>query len=404
MFTLDRSGHIVKWISLGVYLIALLQFQFKEFDFHPAYNWELQFYVLISLSIVATLITFFFTSSFILLVTLVLRFMFLFLIGLSLGESLGIELLVMAGILLGTGIQVPFPLNAVFSGGFILLISLFQVPIYAMGVNLDSPDLYNVITFSGQLVFIGFLSCYLRHILMHFEKEKHNVYRLQRALTKLSDANIGFQQYAVDSGRKSREEERKRISREIHDTAGHIISNVLMMIKTSIVMAKGQNREEIEMLERAKRQAEEGMVEIRRSVHELYEQEETTERGLKAIAKMAKTFSQVTGIKVRLEYGNVPFHFSSKVDLFIYRMVQEGLLNAFKHGHATEVRIFFWQNNGEVQVSVVDNGSGSGKINKGIGIKGMEDRIFKLDGSLKARSIEEGFELVARIPIQGRDE
>ena len=70
-------------------------------------------------------------------------------------------------------------------------------------------------------------------------------------------------------------------------------------------------REVIAMLEKAKRQAEEGMVEIRRSVHELYEKEETTDRGLKAVAKLAKIFSQVTGIKVILEYGNVPFRFTS---------------------------------------------------------------------------------------------
>lgn len=400
MYTLERSGHVTTWISLGIYLLAIIQFQFKEFSFAPGYNWNLQFYVLISLSIIATVVTLFLRSPRVMLLSLALRFFFIFLLGLSLGESLGIELLVMTGILMSTGMMVSLPWNGVLSALFIVLIVFFQVPMQAMGVELESPDVYNLVTFAGQLFFFSLISCMFRYAVNVSERERQNSFRLENALTQLSDANIGFQQYAVDSGRRSKIEERKRISREIHDTAGHIISNLLMMIKTSLVMSKKNDKGLVDILEKAKKQAEEGMVEIRRSVHEIYEQEEGMDRGLKAVAKLAKTFSQVTGIKVLLEYGNVPFRFTPDIDLFIYRMIQEGLLNAFKHGHASEVRVFFWLNNDTVQVSIVDNGLGSGKVNKGIGIKGMEDRIAKLNGDLTVRSYEGGFELNAVIPVK----
>ena len=79
-------------------------------------------------------------------------------------------------------------------------------------------------------------------------------------------------------------------------------------------------------------------------------------------------------------------------------MIQEGLLNAFTHGEADYIRIHFWKNDHQIQVSLFDNGKGSQDITKGIGLRGMEERINRLGGTLTLRNDPMGFEIIACIP------
>ena len=173
-----------------------------------------------------------------------------------------------------------------------------------------------------------------------------------------------------------------------------------MMIKTSLLLIPKDGRKLKELLVNARAQAEEGIVEIRSALHELRSQKISKERGLSAIHKLTRTFSKATGVNVITEYGNIPNSFGPKTDLFIYRMIQEGLLNAFTHGEADYIRIYFWKHDHQIQISLFDNGRGSQEISKGIGLRGMEERLNRLGGTLTFQNQPIGFEIVAVIPEQ----
>ncbi len=83
------------------------------------------------------------------------------------------------------------------------------------------------------------------------------------------------------------------------------------------------------------------------------------------------------------------------------RIVQEGLTNAFRHGKATRVRINLWQTEGEILVSVLDNGRGIApgtSVTDGIGLAGMRERLAEYGGEIRLGPVVDGFELAATIP------
>jgi signal transduction histidine kinase len=99
--------------------------------------------------------------------------------------------------------------------------------------------------------------------------------------------------------------------------------------------------------------------------------------------------------------GNLPWSYGRKLDGVLFRIVQEGLTNAFRHGKATRVRINLWQTEGEILLSILDNGRGivpGTDVTDGIGLAGMRERLSEYGGEIRLGPVEDGFELAATIP------
>lgn len=77
----------------------------------------------------------------------------------------------------------------------------------------------------------------------------------------------------------------------------------------------------------------------------------------------------------------------------VYRIVQESITDAIRHGHATAVRVC---------ITVTDNGCGCTKIEPGFGLRHMRERLKLLNGTLKVKS-ENGLELHTEIPLRWGD-
>jgi signal transduction histidine kinase len=124
----------------------------------------------------------------------------------------------------------------------------------------------------------------------------------------------------------------------------------------------------------------------------------TAELTYSTINTIAKAFEAATGVVVTIEYGNLPNQVDDDVMLVLYRLIQEGMTNSFRHGRATRIMIIFGYDAGEIHVVIRDNGHGAAEITDGIGFAGMRERLSALSGQLEARNVVNGFELLATIP------
>jgi signal transduction histidine kinase len=104
---------------------------------------------------------------------------------------------------------------------------------------------------------------------------------------------------------------------------------------------------------------------------------------------------------VDFQYGNTPWSFGETLDAVLYRLVQEGLTNSFRHGKATKIRIVFWSHEGELRITIWDNGTGSYSSDEGLGLRGMRERVEALGGSIDHHNTVDGYELSAVIPLGG---
>jgi signal transduction histidine kinase len=251
---------------------------------------------------------------------------------------------------------------------------------------------------------LGAAATALAALVVHYREkaveDAKRIGELTAAVTNLSDANLAFQSYASRIQTDSAANERNRVTRELHDTVGYALTSVIITMDAARVLAEKSPSSLPELFQTTRTLADEALREVRKTLYRLRSIDDSPLNGLPAIARLGKSFQAATGVRVELHYGNVPVSLGAQIDSAIYRLIQEGLTNAFRHGKATLVRVTMSQGDAEIRVTVWDNGQGAGVIHDGIGLTGMRERFAALGGSLVTATPGEGFELRAVVPYR----
>ena len=229
-------------------------------------------------------------------------------------------------------------------------------------------------------------------------KNREIINNQQSIIQKMSKANSGLQQYANIAEEKSIINERLKITRELHDTVGYTMTNLLMMLEASTDLVKTNPGKLENLLNQALHIIKTGHKEIRQSLRVLRNTKIKKSNSIDFIKTLANVFQESTGVIVKVEYGNLPWQLNEEIDHTIYRFLQEGMTNALTHGGAKNIDIQFWVNNSIIHINLEDDGKGSLEIEQGIGLKGMSERLAAVNGNLNYGNTFLGFSLNAKIP------
>ncbi|HIX42980.1 MAG TPA: sensor histidine kinase [Candidatus Kurthia intestinigallinarum] len=205
---------------------------------------------------------------------------------------------------------------------------------------------------------------------------------------------------------EAQEEERKRISREVHDGPAQMLANVLL--RTDLITRsydeKGVERA-IQELRDLKGMVRDTLHEVRRIIYDLRPMA-LDDLGivptLKKYLNSVQDYNKGTYIEFssRGEDRRMPMNYETA----IFRLVQESVNNAIKHGSAKEIRVNFEWLKENVNISIKDNGTGFDMAltkQNSFGIVGMKERIDLLDGTIDIQSeIGQGTRIMFIIPIK----
>jgi signal transduction histidine kinase len=199
-------------------------------------------------------------------------------------------------------------------------------------------------------------------------------------------------------------EERARIARELHDIVAHAVSVMVLQVgavRHRLPDALAEDRDALRDVERAGRTA---LAEMRRLLAAMRsdgdEAELLPQPGLDGLDSLVGEIGRA-GLPVELHVDGMPFPLPRGVDLSAYRIVQEGLTNALKHAHASDVDVTVRYRPDELEIEVRDNGAGSSKSDGlGHGLVGVRERVKIYGGEMTASTAPEGgFVLSTRLPI-----
>ncbi|HEV2448541.1 MAG TPA: sensor histidine kinase, partial [Candidatus Sulfopaludibacter sp.] len=179
----------------------------------------------------------------------------------------------------------------------------------------------------------------------------------------------------------AQEEERRNLSRELHDEIGQSMSALLVELGTLDSMLPPDAALH-EQLQRVKRLAETN-VGVVRNMALLLRPSMLDDLGLvPALKWQAREVARRTGMKVRVDAEDVSDALPDDYRTCIFRVVQEALHNATRHSKATQARVNVRQEQQQIEVIIQDNGHGfQPRLEKGMGILGMEERVRHLGGS-----------------------
>lgn len=172
------------------------------------------------------------------------------------------------------------------------------------------------------------------------------------------------------------EEDRSRISMDLHDDIGQSLS----MLKSKITSMKTENGQDEKLLESGLSRVIEQTREISRSLYPSY----LEKIGLvRSVASLSENVQSSTGIECSFEITDKVESLPLNVKTHLYRILQECTNNTIKHSGATALKVSITEKNGEFTMIYQDNGSGLGsKQQKGLGILSMKERAKIINGTV----------------------
>lgn len=178
-------------------------------------------------------------------------------------------------------------------------------------------------------------------------------------------------------------EERNRLSRELHDTIGHMLTSMIMgMESLRASMAPGEEKNKLETLLSLARG---GFDDIRKHIHEL--KTEQTDLPLPLLLEdVIHAFSDQTKVEISWKLSGDPYLVSRQSKLTFMRCLQEALTNAVRHGQADLIMVTLSFDKEWIRLRIEDNGRGQEQLQPGFGLSGMKERLEALRGELQVRS------------------
>ncbi len=201
----------------------------------------------------------------------------------------------------------------------------------------------------------------------------------------------------------TQDEERRRVSRELHDG----ISQRLVVAKYSLEEAQESINENPfitrSLIQASESHIDETLTEIRRISHDLHPSILDDLGLMTAVQALLGPFSKRTGIEVVFKKSPFRNLLPTAAKTALYRIVQEALSNIEKHANATTVNIKFETGKQWFRLTITDNGCGMNARNPkqadtGLGLRSMSERMGYYNGVFTIESTLAGTTLIAGIP------
>ncbi len=199
---------------------------------------------------------------------------------------------------------------------------------------------------------------------------------------------------------EGQEQERRRLSRELHDETGQALTSILLGLKSieetqgtdSFAGALTELRELVILT----------LQDVRRLAVEL-RPKALDDFGLApALERLMTTFAEQTGIETQLESRLPQGRLPNELETVLYRVVQEALTNIVKHAQAQRVSLVLQSKPGKVTAVIEDDGRGFSVDQEsadGLGLIGMRERVALVSGRLEIESSSAGTTIVVEVPV-----
>lgn len=227
------------------------------------------------------------------------------------------------------------------------------------------------------------------------------IHRNQQARLETARLNQQLRQYASDAESLAETRERVRIAREIHDTVGHTMTALLTQQQAARKLFDRDPDTSKAMYLKCEELIRLALQEIRLSVQAIQGDGHKVRTLVQSLDKLITDFANLTGMDIRFHEDMGEYTVPKKQELAIYRIVQEGLTNAHKHGHATQTTVALTCSGPTVFLEITDNGKGADQLALGFGLLNMKERVREQQGqiSFSCSRDRNGFAISIRFPF-----
>ena len=264
-----------------------------------------------------------------------------------------------------------------------------------------SPDIQIII---GTSVLLLMALSIIFFVIYYQQKQLKKDLQQQKQIQELKDE---MQRQLLESALDIQEIERVRIAKDLHDEVGAMLSVTKMSFNQ--LLRKLDNAEDLATMGKQTRELlEQTISQVRRISKELVP---STLEEFGLVSSVDEFINKVhlassTSFVFSHEGIDIKQRFDKKIELTIYRLIQELVNNALKHAEAKEISLKLTSDNKKILFSFIDNGKGFDFETKrkdpksGLGLRNMESRLSVINGKINIESIKgKGTKTLIEIPI-----
>ncbi|MCH3920161.1 MAG: sensor histidine kinase [Sphaerochaeta sp.] len=242
------------------------------------------------------------------------------------------------------------------------------------------------------------LAFFIIFCVLYIQAKQGTIDKVNALYQQLYKANAELKEYADIKEKMGETRERNRLAREIHDSLGHSLTGISVGIDACLAIIDKDKEGAKKQLQTISNVAKDGIADVRLSVSSL--RADAVERYplRERISRMVQRIHNATGVDIVLVFRD-PFVVESYEENALFRLVQEGVTNAIRHGKATRIDILFGVEADKLVITVKDNGVGCVSFVPGFGLLNMQERIKMLHGNISFSGTN-GFLIRAEIPLR----
>ena len=202
---------------------------------------------------------------------------------------------------------------------------------------------------------------------------QNEIIHQQKIKEKSNEAELAVKNAILES----EEQERQRIAQDLHDSMGGMLANIRMSISQENAQNSGELLQKIDK----------SIVEMRRIARNLMP-ETLKNLGLEiALKELCESMSQQQ-FYIQFEAFDLSANIPFKMQLSLYRIVQESISNVIKHAQANNVIVQISQHEDIINLTIEDDGIGfdTSKVDYGLGVKNIKSRTALLNGTVEILS------------------
>lgn len=269
-------------------------------------------------------------------------------------------------------------------------------------INCYNSGMQSALNIADNFLLMLNIIVFIMYMFVMILEEVNESKRVMQLNDELQVLNKQLQEYASIQEKMGETKERNRLAREIHDTLGHTLTGLSVGIDAAMMILDIDSDATKKQLSILSETARSGLKDVRRSVEKLRPDALERYSLQEALEKMIIDFEVVSKVNINFVCHLESLSFNKDEEEVIYRIIQEGLTNALRHGHAKNVFISFALENSKLLIIIEDDGVGCKDLEYGFGLHHMEERIKILDGRLRAYG-HDGFVIIAEIPLRKED-
>lgn len=251
-------------------------------------------------------------------------------------------------------------------------------------------------------LFSGAMGALMRDLRDEKERSEALLTQVQESQAALERAHRQLTESAARQQEMAVLQERQRLAREIHDSVAHSLTALVVQIQAARRLQNLDPERSAEGLVRCEEMSRQALLETRQAVRALHPAGLSQATELEALRRLGRDFGMATGISISVDADEGASALPPDPQRLeqLYRIFQEALTNAHRHGEARQVTAQLTIQEGSLELQIANDGKPPATLEPGLGLRAMAERARSLGGAIRFEPGPAGLTIRVTVPVK----